>query len=223
LAVLVVDLYSGIAAQADLRLEAHMVEHMVMWLIVAPLLVASAPVRLALFALPRGGRRQLATVLHTRAVTLITGPVGSVALFSVALMVSHIPVVYGAALRNDYVHEAEHALYLITAVIMWAPLVGADPLRNRPGPRGRSLCMLGCMLPMIAIALWLATAATPVYGDYVATAGRAAVDDQRVAAAIMAIASIPAFAIPALARLQRRPLPKRPRIQRAGVPTPTSP
>jgi cytochrome c oxidase assembly factor CtaG len=52
LAVLVLDLYSGIGSEADVRLSVHMVEHMVMWVVVAPLLTAGAPVRLALYSLP---------------------------------------------------------------------------------------------------------------------------------------------------------------------------
>jgi cytochrome c oxidase assembly factor CtaG len=59
LTVLVVDLYSGIGTEADQRLSVHMVEHMVMWLVVAPLLAAGAPVRLAFYALPRSKRRVL--------------------------------------------------------------------------------------------------------------------------------------------------------------------
>jgi cytochrome c oxidase assembly factor CtaG len=43
LAVLVVDLDSGIGSLADDHLAAHMIEHMVMWLIVAPLLAAGGP------------------------------------------------------------------------------------------------------------------------------------------------------------------------------------
>ena len=66
LALLVVDLYSGIGSEADVRLSAHMVEHMVMWVLVAPLLAAGAPVRLAFFALGRTGRRRLARGLHSR-------------------------------------------------------------------------------------------------------------------------------------------------------------
>ncbi len=53
LAVLAVDLYSGIGTQADTRLSVHMVEHMIIWVVVAPLLAAGAPLRLTLFALPR--------------------------------------------------------------------------------------------------------------------------------------------------------------------------
>jgi hypothetical protein len=35
LALLAVDLYSGIGTQTDVRLSAHMLEHMIMWLLVA--------------------------------------------------------------------------------------------------------------------------------------------------------------------------------------------
>ncbi|HEX4731830.1 MAG TPA: cytochrome c oxidase assembly protein [Solirubrobacterales bacterium] len=45
IAVLLVALDSGIGASADEHLSAHMVEHMLIWLAVAPLLVAGAPIR----------------------------------------------------------------------------------------------------------------------------------------------------------------------------------
>ena len=35
--------------------------------------------------------------------------------FSTALLVTHVPAVYGLALRSDTFHEAEHALYLAAA------------------------------------------------------------------------------------------------------------
>jgi cytochrome c oxidase assembly factor CtaG len=51
LAVLVVDLYSGIGVLADERLSAYMLENMVIWVIVAPRLAAGAPVRLGFYSL----------------------------------------------------------------------------------------------------------------------------------------------------------------------------
>jgi putative membrane protein len=200
LVVLLVDLYSGIGTEADTRLSIHMVEHMVMWVVVAPLLAAGAPVRLALFALPRPNRRALGRCLHARAVSAVTGPVGSVSLFSAVLLISHLPIVYGLALRNDYVHEAEHGLYLLTALLVWAPLLGVDPLPHRPGPRGCLVCMGACMLPMALIALWLGTAPDPVYSNYLHTLGPAALRDQRAAATIMWVGCLAAFAVPALRR-----------------------
>jgi cytochrome c oxidase assembly factor CtaG len=126
--VLVVDLYSGIGTQADERLSAHMLEHMVIWVIAAPLLAAGAPVRLAFYSLPRGARRTLGRCLHSRIVSAITAPTVSILLFSAALMVTHIPAIYGLALSNPRVHEIEHGLYLLASVLVWAPLLGVDPL-----------------------------------------------------------------------------------------------
>lgn len=131
LLVLVVDLYSGIGTEADSRLSVHMAEHMVLWVLAAPLLAAGAPVRLAFFALGRGGRRRLAGWLHGRRLRVLTSPVVSVSLFGSVILISHVPAVYGLALTNDYVHAGEHALYLITAMLMWAPLLGVDPLPHR--------------------------------------------------------------------------------------------
>jgi putative membrane protein len=208
LAALVIDLYSGIGTEADVRLSVHMVEHMVMWVVVAPLLAAGAPVRLAFFALPRDGRRRLARWLRSPAVSALTRPTVTVMAFSGVLLLSHVPSVYGLTLRNDYVHEIEHGLYLFTAVLMWASILRVDPLPHRPSARGELACMIGCMLPMAMIALWLGTARDPVYGHYLGTLGGSALADQRLAATIMWFGGLPAFAVPALARMHARYVPR---------------
>jgi len=202
LIVLVVDLYSGIGTEADVRLSVHMVEHMIMWLVVAPLLAAGAPVRLAFYALPRRGRRALGICLRSRPLAFVTGPVGSVGLFSAVLLVAHLPAVYGLALSDEYVHELEHAVFLLTSLLVWAPVLGVDPLPHRPTPRGQFACMVACMVPMAVVAVWLGSASSPVYGHYAGLLGPSALHDQRVAATIMWVAGIPAFAVPALNRLR---------------------
>lgn len=217
LGLLVVDLYSGIGTVADVRLSVHMVEHMVLWVLVAPLLAAGAPVRLAFYSLPRGGRRVLARWLRSRVVDCLTRPVGSALLFSLVILITHLPAVYGLALRNDYVHEAEHGLYLLCAIIVWAPLIGVDPLPHRPGPRAQLACMLACMLPMVLIAIWLASASSPVYGHYVASLGPSALHDQRLAATIMWAGGLPAFAVPALLRVIAPELRRPRRISSEGA------
>ncbi len=209
LAALVVDLYSGIGTEADLRLSVHMVEHMTMWLVVAPMLAAGAPVRLALYALATPGRRRLGRWLRSRWVAAATGAVGSVSLFSGVLLVAHLPAVYEVALSNDYVHELEHGLFLVTSVLVWAPVLGVDPLPHRPTARGQLACMVACMVPMAMVAAWLSIAPSPVYGHYLSTLGPAALHDQRVAAMIMWLGSLPAFAVPAVMRLRTQVTPTR--------------
>ncbi len=198
LALLIIDLYSGLGSAADERLSAHMV----MWVLVAPLLAAGAPVRLALLALGRTGRRRLARVLHSGVVSTLTRSSVAVGVFSAALILTHTPAVYGLALSNDYVHEAEHALYLMTALLVWVPLLGVDPFPHRARARGQFACMLACMVPMLIVALWLGTAGHVVYGHYVDTLGPSALHDQRVAATIMWAGGLPAFLVPALTAIR---------------------
>jgi cytochrome c oxidase assembly factor CtaG len=131
----------------------------------------------------------------------ITGPAGSVSLFCAVVLITHIPAVYGLALANDHIHEAEHALYLLSAMLVWAPLLGVDPLPHRPGPRGAFMCMVACMVPMVALGVWLALAPDQVYGRYVAALGPAALHDQRVAAVVMLVGCLPAFVALALVRI----------------------
>jgi cytochrome c oxidase assembly factor CtaG len=95
LAVLVVDLHSGIGTEADTRLSVHMIEHMVIWVVAAPLLAAGAPLRLAFFALPRAKRRAVARWLHSLPVAALTGPTGSLTLFTAALLITISPLSMG--------------------------------------------------------------------------------------------------------------------------------
>ncbi len=202
LAVLLFAIDSGVGAQADSRLSAHMVEHMLIWLAAAPLLVGGAPLRLAFFALASRGRRRLAGLLRSRPVEALTGPAWSTAIFAAVIVVTHLPVVYDLTLRNDLVHVGEHAVYLLAACLVWAPLIGADPLPHRPGPMVRASCVMACMAPMGLVSIWLLLAHAPVYAPYGHALGTAAsVRDQQVAGVIMLVAGLPAFAAALAARL----------------------
>ncbi|HTT93574.1 MAG TPA: cytochrome c oxidase assembly protein [Solirubrobacterales bacterium] len=195
LAVLVVALDSGIGAGADERLTDHMVEHMLIWLAVAPLLVAGAPVRLALFATGARGRRRLGRALHSAPVRVVSGPLFSTLAFSLVVVATMVPAFFDLTLEDDLIHVAEHALYLATAVLVWTPLIGADPLPHRLGVGGRCRCVVACMAPMAAVSAWLLSAGAPLYEPYRQALGAAALADQRLAGLIMLAAALPAIAI----------------------------
>jgi cytochrome c oxidase assembly factor CtaG len=200
LVLLVLDTCSGVGVQSDARLSMHTLEHMIIWVCVAPLIAAAAPMRLTLFGVPRA-RAVLPNILRTRAVRTTCGPIGSVLLFSVVLITAHVPAVYDLTLHNEDIHGIEHALFLGSAIVFWAPLVGSDPIPHRAGPRGRLFAMVACTVVMGGLAIWLAVASAPVYSVYAAAGGSSALGDQRLAAAIMCLASLPALGVTHLATL----------------------
>ena len=125
-------------------------------------------------------------------------------MFSVVLLGTHLPAVYGLTLRDEWVHICEHALYLFCAVLIWAPLLGVDPLpgrlrrpARRPAwrpawSRWRSSAS-GCWSP--------ARRSTPTTATRSARPARCTTSEPPVL--IMLLAGVPAFAVVPLARLAR--------------------
>jgi putative membrane protein len=55
----------------------------------------------------------------------MTRPATAWLLEAAALWIWHIPYLYQATLRSDWVHAAQHLSFFITAVIFWSALFGA--------------------------------------------------------------------------------------------------
>ena len=77
-------------------------------------------------------------------------------------------------------------LCLTAALLMWAPMLGVDPLPRRLSPRGQMACLAACMAPMLLVGAWLGLAPHAVYEHYVqlGSSPAAALHDQRLAATI---------------------------------------
>jgi cytochrome c oxidase assembly factor CtaG len=168
-------------AWADARLSGHMVQHLLLAMVAAPLLVAGAPVRLALRSLRPPVRRRLVRVLHSPAAAVLAHPACGWAALTAVMLGTHLTPMYGLAIRHPALHAAEHLAYLGAALAYWAPLAGADPLPVRPGSAGRVAWLLASMPPMGLLGAWLLTGGLR-YPEY---AGPGALADQRDAASIM--------------------------------------
>jgi putative membrane protein len=185
-----VALQSGIGFYDDQLLSVHMVQHMLL-LLIAPLLVLEGrPVLLALRVLSPRRRGPLTSML--RRLRAFTGPVQSLALFSAVIVLTHLPALYEATLRDPALHDAEHVLYLAAGLIMWAPLLDADPLTaHRLSGLGRLVYVLATMPAMALVGAYLNRHPTLVYPAYAAPAkalGVSALTDQQQAGAIMWVA-----------------------------------
>jgi len=215
LAVLGVALAGGLDAASARSLEAHMVQHLLITIVAAPLLVLGAPVQLALRASGGSTRKALAAVLRARGTRVVVHPATGWAALTATTLVTHLTGIYDLALRNPLVHALEHTAYLWSALLFWLPLAGAAPLPGRPGAFGRLLWIMAAMPAMSAVAAWLGDAQTVRYEAYAAAQGTAAaLADQSAGAAVMAVGGTTPLAVAAVAlamealwreeRMQRR-------------------
>ncbi len=122
---LFVALISPIDTLSDVLFSAHMIQHLILMLIAAPLLVFSdLPVAL-LWALPR--RAAHVTGLNLRYLRgiwrVLTQPPSAWAIFALTLWVWHFPAFYEAALHNNLIHFAEHVCFVSAAALFWWVLI----------------------------------------------------------------------------------------------------
>jgi cytochrome c oxidase assembly factor CtaG len=181
-------LCSGLHTWGERWLSVHMVQHLVLALVVAPLLVAGAPDRLALRALHGPARRRLARVLYGAPMRALLHPATAVVLFAGTLLATHLTGFYALTLRNALAHDGEHAALLWTAVALFASL-------QRTGAIGRLVALTAATIPMGVIGAWLAWAPGLRYPSYRAPG---ALDDQALAAAIMWVGASLPFAVGAV-------------------------
>lgn len=124
LMALFVALASPLEALAATLFSAHMAQHVLLTLVAAPLLAASAPVLPLLQGLPHGARRRAAR-WHGRAHRLrgitrhAAWPFAAAALYTGATWLWHLPGPYEAALRSDLIHAVEHVTLLGAGVLLW--------------------------------------------------------------------------------------------------------
>src|SRR5215470_16015678 len=190
-------------ALSGVSFSAHMVQHLLLQLVAPPLLLLGAPLSLLLRANPPWlPRRVLVPVLRSRAVRVLAHPVTALALFTVVLVGSHLTAFYNLTLEHEWLHDLEHAAYLVTALLFWWPAIGVDPAPHRLSYPGRLLYLLLDMPIMAFLGLAIANSSRvlyPYYATHLPPWGASALQDQGVAGTIMWIAGtftmIPAMAV----------------------------
>jgi cytochrome c oxidase assembly factor CtaG len=188
LAVMTIALASPLAAYESALLWIHMVQHMLLIFVVAPLLVLGAPLALAVRAASQSFRHRLTGVLHLSVIRALTHPLVSWLLLAVVVGVTHLSPVYNASLENEILHVGEHGLYLVAAVAFWWPVVGIDPGASRLSHPLRIVYLLLAMPQQAWLALSMYSAGSAWYDHYDTLArpwGPTPLEDQRAAAVIM--------------------------------------
>ena len=182
-------LLSGIDRYDTTLFSIHMVQHVLLTLVAAPLIALSAPVTLMLrVASPATRKRWILPVLHSRVLRFLAFPVVAWVLFAAAMWVSHFSPLFDAALENPFIHDVEHVIYLGTALLFWWPAVALDPAPWRMSHPARALYVFLQMTQNTFLSVVILNAQTVLYPHY-ATVQRAwgptPLEDQQIAAAFM--------------------------------------
>jgi putative copper resistance protein D len=191
LIVIFLALNSSIDVYADDLFSIHMIQHVLLTIVAAPLLVMGAPITLLLRAASPGmRRRRILPILDSLPVRVLTHPIVTWALFSVVMWASHFSPLYQAALVDDRVHVAEHLLYLVAGYLFWTPIVGADPLRTRLAYPLRLgyLVLEMASNSFLSLAIWQADDVLyPAYATFQLPGWLAPIDDQHLAGGLMMV------------------------------------
>jgi putative copper resistance protein D len=127
LAAIAVALLSPVEAYEGVLFSVHMVQHMLLQLVAAPLLLAGGPITLALRAASPSVRRRLLAILQSRVVHAISFPIVAWLLFAATNWGWHFSTLYDDALENVALHYLQHATLLGAALLFWWPAIGVDP------------------------------------------------------------------------------------------------
>lgn len=187
--VLEVALQSGIERYDDVLFLDHMIQHVLLIMVVAPLVVMSGPITLALRAArPEIRRRYLLPMLHSRIIRVVGHPVVAWILFAAVLWGTHFSPFFNAALDDQNIHDLEHAAFLGSAMLFWWPAAGIDPSPWRLPHPARALYVFLQMPQNTFLSLSIFSATAPLYPHYVSigrTWGPTPLADQQAAGAFM--------------------------------------
>jgi cytochrome c oxidase assembly factor CtaG len=183
LGAIVVALESPVDAGAATRFSVHMVQHLLLALVAAPLLVLARPLTLALQASTPAARRRLVLLLHRRPLAVLSSPLVAWCGFALVMWATHFSPLYEAALADPGLHALEHLAYLGSAMLFWSAVAAVDPGPARLSPPARILYLFVAMPQMTFLGLAIYGARHVLYPLY--GAGPAALADQRLAGALM--------------------------------------
>jgi len=189
-ALLVVALASPLDPAGSYAFAAHMVQHEILMIVAAPLLVLGRPLALWLWAFGPGAR--LAIAAATRRPTVraawgaLTAPLNAWLLHFAALWMWHVPACFQLALADNGMHALQHTSFLVTALLFWWAVLGREG-----GAQGRGSAVVYLFTTMMhtgalgALFTMSGTVWYPLYGNRAQLFGLAPLEDQQLGGLIM--------------------------------------
>jgi putative membrane protein len=176
----------------------HMLQHELLTLVAAPLLLLGAPLMPLWRAVPLPARRASLTWALKQGWPIRIGdwiarffrrPLVAWILFLFVFNLWHVPPLYDLALEHQPIHVLEHALFLGTALLFWAQIIPSWPLRRQLSYLRQALYLGASAIEMNLIAALFMYSTGPIYPYYLALSRQpgaiSVVVDQHFAGAVM--------------------------------------
>lgn len=160
--------------------SAHMVQHLLLTLIMPPLLLAGCPDWLL--------RALIRRTVGFGVARSLTHPLIAFGIYNVVFAGWHVPMFYDWALESHNVHIVEHLMFMVSAVIMWWPVVDPVPEMVRMQTPVRLLYLFGLSVPMSIVSALITLSENVLYTFYSAAprvTSLGALDDQQLGGLIM--------------------------------------
>jgi cytochrome c oxidase assembly factor CtaG len=210
LIVLFIALVSPLDFLSEELLAAHMVQHLLLMLVAAPLFVVGRFTLAVAWAFPtRWSSKIWKEWKWKQAWDFLRRPMTAFLLQNAAIWIWHMPRLYEASLLNEWLHFLEHMSFLLTAFLFWqvfAELTEHARL-GRSAKFGLGIFMVfGTMLASGFLGVLLTFSPSvwyPIYIHEMALYGLTALEDQQLAGAIMWVPSGAMYVVVVLSVLGR--------------------
>jgi cytochrome c oxidase assembly factor CtaG len=206
---------SPLAALDHQFLTVHMVQHLLLMTVAAPLILLGAPLIVFLHALPHGFvHHGLDPFLKWRPVRVIgrtvTHPVFCWLASTAAVIGWHTPALFAIGMHSGW-HAVEHATFFAAGLLFWWPVVQPWPSLARWPQWSMPLYLFLATLPCDALSAFLTFCNRVVYPHYLSGPGLfgSPLGDQECAGALMWVTVTFAYLAPAVVLTMRLLSPQR--------------
>lgn len=185
--ILTAALVSPLHEAGEVSFALHMIEHELIMLPAALLLVAARPGPVLLWGLPAAGRQIMGRVARMPLWRHLGNPFTATALQSAALIVWHMPALFDRAITGEGWHVAQHLSFVVTALLFWWAMLPRG--QGRAGDLTSALCLFVTSMVGGGVGALMALDQSPWYEAYVAMGmtpfGLTPAEDQQLAGLIM--------------------------------------
>lgn len=186
LAVVFLALISPVDAWSDAAASAHMVQHMLLMVVAAPLFVCAMPGLVLTWGIAKPWRRAVGRLRSWFDFPVLRQPLVPWLLYAAVLWAWHLPAAYEAALVDPLVHDAQHLSFFGVACLYWQCILTASS-RRRWSPLAAIVVLFTTSLHASLLGVFMATSRAPWYDVYSQPTpwGLTPLEDQHLAGLIM--------------------------------------